>query len=255
MTDDELHQLAGAYALDALEPDEAAAFEAHLPACSSCATTVMEFERTAGELGEVGRRQPPASLKARIMADIATTPQLSSAGAERSGVDGTAPTASPSLPAQHVDELARRRRPLMPVVAAFAAALFVVVGVVATFALPDGKSASEELIAAPDAVTLQLEPTEAGPSNITVEVVWSQEQDRALVKANGLADPGEGMDYQLWFVVPDGVAPAGLFSPEDGVVEALLDLDDVEGLGWGISIEPDAGSDQPTSEVLFLGLA
>ncbi|MFX7198000.1 zf-HC2 domain-containing protein, partial [Acinetobacter baumannii] len=42
MTSDapDIHTLSGAYALDALEPDEAAAFEGHLDSCASCTDEV-----------------------------------------------------------------------------------------------------------------------------------------------------------------------------------------------------------------------
>lgn len=242
MTDDELHQLAGAYALHALDADESAAFEAHLPTCRSCAITVAEFELTAGELGEIAHRQPPASMKDRVMAEVAKTPQEAT----------TEPLVSPIRPVDELEQ--RRRRPSTQILALVAAAAFVVVGVVATVART-GTNATDQLIAAPDAITVQLDPTTDDLGAASLEVVWSQEQDRALVRAVGLPDPGEGKVYELWFLVGDGVAPAGLFSPENGEVDILLDVDDIDGGGWGVTIEPEAGSEQPTTAVLFAGLA
>ncbi len=250
MTDDELHLLAGAFALDALEPEEAAAFEAHLPTCRSCTVAVAEFEQTAGELGEITHRRPPASMRDRILADIAATPQEAPT-APAAPVAPAAP--SVTTPGERLDELAARRRPPVRILAAVAAVAFVVVGVVATFAR-QGTSTIDELIAAPDAITLQLDPTTDALAEASLEVVWSPEQDRALVRAVGLPDPGEGKVYELWFLVDEGVAPAGLFSPEDGTVEVLIEVDDIDGGGWGVTIEPEAGSEQPTTDVLFAGV-
>jgi hypothetical protein len=33
----------------------------------------------------------------------------------------------------------------------------------------------------------------------------------------------------------------------------LTEIDDVEPEGWGVTIEPDGGSPQPTSDILFFG--
>ena len=46
----ELHHLAGAYALDALEESERAAFEQHLASCDWCTVEVADFRATAAVL-------------------------------------------------------------------------------------------------------------------------------------------------------------------------------------------------------------
>ncbi len=238
MTDDELHTLAGPYALDGLSEVETEAFEAHLPHCESCTIAVIEFELTAAELAEVTPVAPPEALKSRLLAQIADTPQVAPVSSGR-------------------DELARRRRSPGRVLAMVAAASFVVVGAVAALGLVGRESQSDQLIAAPDAVTVQLEATVDDFADASIEVVWSQDQDRALITASGLEDPGEGKTYELWFLHDDGMEPAGLFVPIDGEMSTVMDLGlpDVPGRGWGISIEPAEGSDQPTTDPVFVGMA
>jgi hypothetical protein len=34
----------------------------------------------------------------------------------------------------------------------------------------------------------------------------------------------------------------------------VLDVDDLDGTGWGITVEPIDRSDQPTTDVIYLGL-
>ena len=77
MTDIDVHHLAAAYALDALDDRERSAFEAHYGACEVCGTDVVEFRQTLTHVADSLATPPPASLKASVMADISTTRQIS----------------------------------------------------------------------------------------------------------------------------------------------------------------------------------
>lgn len=72
------HELTAAYALDALAPDEAEAYERHLSQCEECRQELAELNETAGALafGAVAPA-PPTRLRAAI---------LETAAAERSNV-------------------------------------------------------------------------------------------------------------------------------------------------------------------------
>ena len=74
----DLHDLTAAYALDALDPDETAAYERHLGQCEQCREQLAELNETAGALafGTVAPAPPPR-LRAMI---------LEAAQAERSNV-------------------------------------------------------------------------------------------------------------------------------------------------------------------------
>jgi anti-sigma-K factor RskA len=63
-----IHELSAAYALDALDADERQAFEEHLARCEECRESVAAFHDTAASLAHgVEARQPPASLRSRIL--------------------------------------------------------------------------------------------------------------------------------------------------------------------------------------------
>jgi anti-sigma factor ChrR (cupin superfamily) len=74
---DDLRSLASLYALDALSPEDKAAYEAHLGAgCAVCRAEVVSLRGATGALAlSVDPVTPQAALRARLMDAIAATPQ------------------------------------------------------------------------------------------------------------------------------------------------------------------------------------
>ena len=72
---DEIHLFAGLYAVDALEGDELATFEAHLATCAECQAEVAQFTEVTAALADGSAMPPPASARAAVLARIADTPQ------------------------------------------------------------------------------------------------------------------------------------------------------------------------------------
>ena len=69
MGDDAVHDLTAAYALDALEPDEARGYERHLAGCERCREELASLQATAGALAYGAEpARPPAALRERILA-------------------------------------------------------------------------------------------------------------------------------------------------------------------------------------------
>lgn len=67
--DDGLHDLAAAYSLDALDPEDEQAFVAHLTSCAQCQEAVADFAEVAGHLGVLtGPEEPPARLRESLLA-------------------------------------------------------------------------------------------------------------------------------------------------------------------------------------------
>ena len=68
MTNQQLHDLTAAYALDALDADERRAFEAHLAGCEHCRADLAELSGTVGALAVTTEGAgPPADLRDRIL--------------------------------------------------------------------------------------------------------------------------------------------------------------------------------------------
>lgn len=233
---EELHHMAAAYSLNALDEDERRAFEAHYPSCAICTDEVDDYRETTALLASVAATPPPTGLKEAVMAEIATTRQI-----------------APILPDRVVDlaERKRRNQPRQRLLAFAAAALVGVVGFIAGWSFSGGDDGADAVFVAADAQTIELEG-DVG----TARVVWSPAEGRAVLIAAGLADPGDGRAYELWLIDADGPRPTGLFTPDaDGSARVERSLDGVTPAAWGITIEPDTGSDQPTGDILLIGEA
>lgn len=225
----DLHLLAAAFALDALDPGERTAFEAHLHACDMCSDEVAEFREAASHLAAADEVAPPPELRNRVLAEISVTRQTSP-------LHDDTPV--------RIDH--RWSRPPLWLAAAAAALVVVVAGVGLAFRPSDSTTQFEQVFNAPDAVLTSLEG-DAGD----MQVLWSPSLDEVVVFANDLPDVPSEQAYALWFVTDDGVQPAGLFSPEDGRVRQAIDVADIDPAGWGITIEPATGSPQPTTDVIY----
>jgi len=99
----EIHALSGAYAVDALDPEERAMFEAHLGSCAACQAEVASLREATAVLGSEVEAAPPAAVRDRVLAEIATVRPL------------------PPV----IDLAGRRRRWARPLVAAAAAVALV----------------------------------------------------------------------------------------------------------------------------------
>lgn len=218
MTD--IHDLAPLYAVDALDGDELAEFETHYDSCDQCRQEVAEVREAMAAVDASAPIDPPPSLKAAVMTEIGGTAR--------------SPAAS---------------RIWLRSALALAAAALVVAGL-AIVLVRDSTPTVSELASVEDAVELDL----IGADD-SIRAIFSDERDQVGLVAVELAEPGRGLVYALWFLRPDGsVRSAGLFEPDDGgALAVVLDIDDVASTGFGVTIEPAGGSDQPTSDVIYSG--
>ncbi|HEX7169093.1 MAG TPA: anti-sigma factor [Acidimicrobiales bacterium] len=88
-THEELQELLGAYALDAVEPDERDVVEAHLATCPRCRAEVMEHRETAALLAFAGH-DAPAGLWDRIASNLEEAPPPVDLGLARATAAGRA---------------------------------------------------------------------------------------------------------------------------------------------------------------------
>ena len=236
---DDLHSLSGAYVLDALTDEERADFEVHLDRCPTCREEVTSLREVAPLLAETVAAPPPPSLRDDILARARETRQDPPQVAQ----DDLDPATEPTGTTAPVIPLRRRGRWV-----ALAAAAALVVGGGGTWQVVAAAttSMSEEVGGADDARTWQAETADGG----TVVVTRSEDEGRAVLSVEGLDDPGEGRAYQAWLQDAEGsMAPAGLMAG-DGEMELEGDVTDAKGVG--VTIEPAAGSKQPTSDPIAL---
>lgn len=254
----DVHDLAGAYAVDALSDDERRFFERHLDDCGACRGEVDELQVTAALLGAAASEAPPPQLRDHVLAAIATTPQE---GPERhrtnepqTAARPTAPTAP--APVQQISEARRgsreRLRQLLPAVAAV-----IVLGVAGVTVLvtqtsttsPDEQLAA--LIAEPDSRIVELD----APQGTTARVVWSAERGEGIFLTDGLQDAPDGHAYALWAIAGDS-APAlvGMFQPdEDGHASHRVADPSAGALTVAVTVEVEDGVDAPTTDPLIVG--
>ena len=75
MAHSEIHDLAAAYALDALDPEDRWTYERHLDTCDRCREEVAELRDSAVELAYAAEGpEPPAELRDRILAAARAEP-------------------------------------------------------------------------------------------------------------------------------------------------------------------------------------
>lgn len=230
---DEVHALSGAYAIDALDDDERARFEDHLLRCPDCRAEVDSLREAAGAL-TVDPVEPSADLRARVLG----------------GIDAIRPL--PPLTATGRPEVVRlstRRRARTSLLVAAAVVLLAVGG---TLWLrpwagdePTGEmTATEQVLEADDAARF----TQRFDDGSRATVVVSRSEGRAVVLTEAMPLAPTGKVYELWLQTPKGtMEPAGLM-PDDGDATVLLDGDASDATGVGITLEPDGGSAQPTSD-------
>ena len=241
--DPEVHSLTGAYVCHALEPAERAAFEHHLAQCPVCAQEVAELQETAALLASAAAETPPARLKTAVDARIAVTRQI--------------PPLIAHIPVRQAPARGRRR---WFTVAGWGLAT----GLAATVAVlgvhvndqqnridqaTHNNTAISALLSAPDAHTDSVTVRTGG----TGSVVVSRSRDEAAITITGLARLAPGQAYQLWMMGPSAPRSGGLLSADsDGTHGAILahDLGDAQSIG--LTIEPAAGSAQPTTAPVML---
>lgn len=240
---EDLHSLSGAYVLDALTEQERADFEMHLRRCPTCRDEVDSLREVAPLLADTVATEPPPSLRESILAEAARTRQDPPDSVRQAEVPVTTPERN--HPAHgRVIPLRRRRW-----AAGLAAAAALVVGGGITWQVVDQAttSVSEQVASAPDARSWQAETT----GGATIVVTRSEQMGEAVLRVDGLADPGEGHAYQAWLQNAEGnMVPAGVMTDTDG--EMVLEGDVTQAKGVGLTVEPAGGSEQPTSDPVAL---
>ncbi len=86
----------------------------------------------------------------------------------------------------------------------------------------------------------------------TATVVLSRSEGRAVILTDDMDPAPNGHVYELWLQTPGGdMVPAGLM-PDRSDTVMLLDGDASQATAVGITVEPEGGSPQPTSDPIAL---
>jgi anti-sigma-K factor RskA len=186
---------------------------------------------------------PPPSLRASVLSGISTIrPLPPEVGQEE-----------PAEPAQATVVPMRSRRRFRLATLAAAAAVLAVVGLGAVFQpwqdnSPPVATPAARVLAADDATKVKV----TFPDGSEATVVRSLSEGKAVLVTKDMAAPPAGKTFELWLQDPAGkMHPAGLMS-KPGDNKVLLDGDAAKAIGVGITVEPEGGSPEPTSEPIAL---
>jgi anti-sigma factor RsiW len=228
-----IHELTAGYALDALEPEDRRAYEAHLEGCEQCREELAAFWQTTEALAVAASGPAPSGeLRERILAGARQEPQV-------------------------VVPLAPRRRRTVPVLAAAAAVAAVVALALGLWAaglssdLDETRAAlareraAATVLADPAARTVSLQE---GEGRLVVD-----EEGRAVLVADGLGPAPAGKTYEVW-VASHGGDPqrAGTFpGDDDGRDIVRVDGTVAPGQVVLVTVERAGGVDAPTTEPIL----
>jgi hypothetical protein len=254
---DEAAELLGAYALDAVDPDEAAGVEEHLTTCPRCREELSAHHQVAGVLGNVGGAAPEHLWDA-----------IESAIAAEGGGSIERPEAA-SLARVHpiAPRRAKKRsfaiRAGVLVSAAAIAAIAVLAVEVARLdhrvAQAQRLAASKSLLAAAESALLDSTATRislmsSGPAHEVVAEVVTTGSGSGFMFNRSLPALPPTRAYQLWTVSGGRAISAGVLGSNPGTVAFAMNPA-VPADTFAVSIEPPTGSVSPTGTPIAAGTA
>ncbi|MEV4899984.1 anti-sigma factor [Citricoccus sp. NPDC055426] len=250
--------LLAAWALDAVDGQERRDLERRLEADPGLRDRADALNGTVARLAASTPAEPPAGLRDRVLGAVAGT-EVDGTQVDGIGQDaqqGSGPERS--RPAD-LDRHRAQRRPdrnrWWVTVASAAAAAVVAVGLLVTqpWAEAPGISEGEQVTALEQVLQVdgaqRLESDVAGGGAAEVAMAPNGE---AVLAVRDLPDPAEGHDYQLWTIQgEEPPQPAGLLQVQDG--RALVRMQQVPaGAAMAVTVEPDGGSEAPTTEPIVV---
>ena len=225
--------LIGAYAVDAVTPEERGAVEAYLRDHPEALDEVLSLQEAAATL-PAPELTPPAHVRSELLAQVARTRPL----------PPVVPVAAERAKTPHA-----ARRAILWLGAAAAAIVIAVAGV---------RIASDDAGSMPAPVAEVMHADDARESVIDmgehkITVTRSMGMDKAVVTSTTMGRAPDGMAYQMWVKDSSGKLVSGGLLPEpekDGLIAMPLHGDAGAAREVAVSMEPAGGSAQPTSKML-----
>ena len=246
----DLHDQVHSYAVGALSSEESAEFATHLETCESCRREVAAMSDVTAALSDSVAADPPASLRASVLAEIARTAQ------------------EPPLPHESVSEEAAGRAgrsdaEVVPLrrrsATTWATSLVAAAAVLAAIAFgglwwqerqdaDDAATQAEQLTAVLTADDVRTVTGASDSANHTGTIVMSREEGKAYFVSSQLADLSGDQVYEAWTISGAEAAPAGTFTPSTSDTVVALPAASLDAEQMAITVEPSGGSDSPTSD-------
>jgi anti-sigma-K factor RskA len=237
-TPPDIHSLAGAYALDALDDIERSLFDDHVIGCTACAAEVAELRETTARLTYETAQTPPPSLKRSVMAQIVNSRQI----------------LPPPLPQSRRLPVSRWIHRTRMLVAAGVAAVVAAAGVYVVqelrlrqerIATQAERARIDAILSAPDAAFHQTNVQGGG----RITIVTSSGRDEGVVLLADAKSYGDDKAYELWLIEGSTPKPVGLLEPAQvSVTRLITGVRSANSLG--LSIEPAGGSPLPSQPIL-----
>jgi anti-sigma-K factor RskA len=269
-----MHSLAGEYAVGALSDEETQQFETHLETCPDCREEVAEMREIAVQLSEGVATDPPPTLRASVLQQIAQTAQDSAATGPalvaatdeqdrgRHLAEGASSADGAGTNVVPMQRTAQGGNRLVGLLAAAAVVVAVAMGGWAVQSRIDANQASEQskqaalsaqvltqVLTAKDAKTASASFSAGGNGTVVV----SRSQKRAVLVAADLPALPSGKVYEAWtFSSSPTPRPAGTFTAASApAVVVTLPPVAVGASQIAVTVEPSGGSQQPTSKPVF----
>ena len=232
MTHEQASEMLAAFALHALDRDEAQAVSAHVQSCDRCRSELASWQEVTGQLGSAVRQvTPPPGLREAVLAGIQ----------------------------MRQDVIQVRRGWALGLAAAAALVLLILAGLGVSLgrqltAISTRLAAQEQvlaLLAAPSARSVSL----TGSVTAAVRFVYDPDRGRGALVVSDLQDPGREFVYQLWLIAGTQPESAGTFRPAPGrpvVLPLVADFSRYQAVAISIERAP-SGAPQPTTTPILIG--
>ena len=242
--------LLGAFALGAVDAEEAATVRAHLATCAECQAEMAELWLAVDSLpSTIEPMEPPPALRDRIAAAIRTEVASPTPAAPAPSAAAAPESVTTIVPAPPVPELVRKPATFWSQATPWAAAAAILLLLSAGLLVWNLRLREQiQQATAPVAETIALAPTDAAPG-AGGEVTYLPQDDLFILDVRDLPPLKPDQVYEVWLIGAEGPVPAGVFDQPTDQHAIVADRDRYDTLA--ITAEPGPlGTEAPTGEIV-----